>query len=212
MRASKPRSGFLGFLAVSAGALLFFSSFSFLSSMGLVACSSSQPAAVIVGIDAQAPQAVGATCNPASPEPCLPSGDVCTGVTCDPTLLVCTQFDTDAGGPCTADVAPCTTTADCDLGLTCGFPVDGGCGAQGACINPPIPCEEDASSCGTTPPVCGCDGLPDPVLTLGYAASPVASTIACPDGGPVFDAGPGDAQGDSEGPSDASDASDSASD
>jgi hypothetical protein len=180
--------------------------------VGLVACSSSQPAAASVGIDAQAPQAVGAACDPASPEPCLPTGDVCTGVTCDPTLRVCTQFDTDAGGACNADVAPCETTADCDLGLTCGFPVDGGCLAQGRCINPPIPCEDDASSCGSTPPVCGCDGLPDPVFTSGYAASPVASTVACPDGGPVFDAGAGDAGGDAGGVPDASGASDAASD
>jgi hypothetical protein len=114
---------------------------------------------------------------------------------------VCTQFDTDAGGTCSADVAPCNSTSDCELGLTCGFPVAGGCGIQGTCINPPLPCENDAASCGSESAVCGCNGLPDPFVVPGYAASPVASTVACPDGGPVLEAG-------TDAASDASDASD----
>jgi hypothetical protein len=124
------------------------------------------------------------------------------------------QFDTDAGPPCGADVALCATTADCDLGLTCGFPIGGGCTTQGQCINPPLPCQNDASNCGTEPPVCGCDGLPDNVVSPGYAASPVASSIACPDGGPVFDAGSPDASdaGDAADASAAADAADAAGD
>jgi hypothetical protein len=160
----------------------------------LIACFGGSPApAPSVGIDASAPQAVGAQCDPSSPEPCLPSGDPCTGVACDPTLLVCLQFDADGGPTCTADFAPCTTTANCELGLVCGFAVTGGCTAQGQCLNPPVPCEDDAASCGVGPPVCGCNGEPDAIVILGYAASPVASVIACPDGGPVFDAGGEDA-------------------
>lgn len=157
-----------------------------------VACSSSSPAPSN-GLDAAAPQAVGAACEPSSPEPCLPTGDVCTGVFCDPALHVCTQFDTDAGPPCNASAAACATSADCDLGLTCGFPVAGGCTAGGRCIDPPLPCENDAASCGTGAPVCGCDGLPDPLVVPGYAVSPVATAMACADSGTALDAEVGDA-------------------
>jgi hypothetical protein len=155
-------------------------------SAALVACSTS-PSLASGGADAASPQAVGAPCDLASPQPCLPSGDRCTGVVCDPVLRVCTQFDTDAGGECSADVAPCSSTADCDLGLTCGFPVAGGCSAKGTCINPPLPCENDAASCATEPPVCGCNGLADPFVIPGFAVAPVASAGVCVDGGAALD-------------------------
>ncbi len=163
-----------------------------LTLLSLVACSTS-PGPASDGVDASGPQGIGATCDPSRADPCLPTGDVCTGVTCDPALRVCLEFATDAGPPCNAGSAPCGSTADCDLGLTCGFPVTGGCSARGTCIDPPLPCENDAASCATAPPVCGCNGLPDPLVVGGYATAPVASTVACIDGGPVLDAGSLDA-------------------
>jgi hypothetical protein len=169
--------------------------------VAIAACSTA-PTPASNGLDAAAPQAVGATCNPSSAAPCLPSGDRCVGVSCDPVLHVCTQFDTDAGPPCGADIAPCTTSADCDLGLTCGFLASGGCSAKGQCINPPIACETDAASCGSEAPACGCNGLPDPFVIPGYATAPVASTTACPDGGTVFDSGSPD-RSDASGTADA---------
>src|SRR5208282_2142880 len=112
--------------------------------------------------------------------PCYPSGDPCIRVVCDPTLKICTELDVDGGPLCTANGAPCTTSADCATGLSCGYPLPAAganaCGATGQCINPPLACEDDAASCaaGGTP-VCGCNGEPDPLVIPGFASSPVAS-------------------------------------
>jgi hypothetical protein len=160
----------------------------------LVACFSSKSPAASLPDASAGPQSAGQTCDPAAAEPCFPTGDPCVGVACDPNLLVCVEFDTDGGALCSANGAPCATSADCATGLTCGFPVPAAgaanaCSASGQCVNPPLACEDDASSCGSQAPACGCDGEPDPFVVPGFATSPVASLTPCPDGGPIIDAG-----------------------
>jgi hypothetical protein len=138
---------------------------------------------------ASGPQPLGDPCDPAIASPCLATGDDCLGVYCDPNALVCVEYVTDAGPPCGAGAAPCATSTDCDLGLTCGFPIGGGCNAQGACVNVPVECEDDAAACQGGGTACACSGLAVPVHVAGYASAPTPSGPsgpgACgPDAGP----------------------------
>jgi hypothetical protein len=161
----------------------------------LAGCSSSSPAQdADAGVDAASgPQPLGMPCDPAIAVPCLPTGDDCLGVECDPVAHTCNEYVTDAGATCSSGTAPCATTAGCELGLTCGFIVGAGCGAQGICINPPLPCQDDAGACGGAGTVCGCDGQPVSVLIPGYAAGPTPIGGACgPDGGAALDAAASD--------------------
>jgi hypothetical protein len=142
------------------------------------ACGTSTAPPDAGGVTPSGPQPIGAPCDPSIPMPCVPTGDPCLGVLCGATR-VCTQFVTDAGPPCSSGASPCTTSADCDQGLSCGFPVGAGCAAQGQCIDAPLLCENDAAACVTPGPACGCDGLPDPYVAPGYATSPASSPGAC---------------------------------
>jgi hypothetical protein len=143
---------------------------------------------------ASGPQPVGAPCDPALATPCLPS-DGCLVIACDPVLLVCTESIADAGPTCNGGAAPCTTSSDCDVGLTCGFPIGAGCSATGACLNPPLLCEDDAAACVTSGTVCGCSGAPVALVIQGFAAGPTpsppgsCSTDAGDAGAPPVDAG-----------------------
>jgi hypothetical protein len=143
-------------------------------------------------------QPVGSPCDPRASSPCV-SSDPCLGVYCDPTTQTCTEYVAEAGGTCSSGTAPCTVTSDCQLGLTCGFPIGSGCGASGVCINLALDCQDDAASCsaggGTA---CGCSGAPVAVVIPGYAAGPTpaaASTGAtcAPDGGSAGSSDAGDA-------------------
>jgi hypothetical protein len=163
----------------------------------LAGCSSASIAEVDASVDAASgPQPVGAACDPAISVPCIPTGDPCLGVTCDPVALICVAYVSDAGAVCGGGTAPCATTADCDVGLACGFPVGGGCGAKGVCINAPVDCQSDAAACGAMGSACGCDGLTVPVLIPGYAAAPASSLGECgPDAGRFFDGSADDGEG-----------------
>ncbi len=147
----------------------------------LAACSTSSVAPDAVGaVDAASgPQPIGSPCDPALAVPCLPTGDGCLGVRCvgGAASFTCAEYELDAGPTCNGGAARCATSADCDLGLTCAFPIGGGCsdgdGGTGECLDPPLPCEDDAAACGAGPgTVCACDGLLAPVLIPGYAAAP----------------------------------------
>jgi hypothetical protein len=151
---------------------------------------------------ASGPQPIGATCDPAIAVPCLPTGDPCLGVRCDPTTLLCASYVPDAAASCSGGQSPCTTDADCDVGLACGFPIGAGCsGVQGFCINPPLLCENDASACGGAGTVCGCGGFPVAILVPGYAAAPTPA--GSPGGACSGDAGGSAEDGSSAAASDA---------
>jgi hypothetical protein len=124
---------------------------------------------------ASGPQPVGAPCDPSLPKPCLAAGDDCLTVACDPVTLVCTEAIADGGPACNGGMAACTTSSDCEVGLTCGFPVGGGCAAIGVCLDPPILCEDDAAAClpaGGAGSLCGCAGAPVAIVVPGFAAGP----------------------------------------
>jgi hypothetical protein len=143
-----------------------------------------------LGDASSGPQGVGVACDPAIATPCLATGDDCLGVYCDPHALVCTEYVTDAGPPCNGASVACTTSADCDVGLVCGFPAGGGCSAAGVCVDVAVACESDAAACPTGGTACGCSGQPVSVIVPGYATGPTplpsggSSQGACaPDGG-----------------------------
>ncbi len=153
---------------------------------------------------ASGPQPVGAPCDPAIASPCLPTGDDCLGVYCDPNAHVCTQYVTDAGPPCNASATPCMTSSACDLGLTCGFPIGAGCGAQGVCIDVALSCEDDAAACSGGGTACGCGGGPVSVVIAGYASGPSPSGASV--GGPCpADSGAPAQNGDAGGAGDGGD-------
>jgi hypothetical protein len=151
-----------------------------------LACSSSSAPAVASGpVDAAAgPQPIGAPCDPSLAAPCLPTGDPCLGVQCLPaapgsTAFACSEHEVpDAGATCSGGTTPCATLTDCAAGLTCGFPIGGGCAAEGRCINLPLVCEEDAAACGGVGAVCGCNGLAVPIVIVGYAGAPTPASAA----------------------------------
>jgi hypothetical protein len=152
----------------------------------LPACSNSDSAASSDGgSDATIgpSQAVGAPCNEAIASPCVASTDGCSAVAC--LGGVCTVTPLGENADC-ADVALPMTNTLCDSGAACasgvcGFLVGEGCSVQGVCVTP-----VDASA--ALPPACGCDGLPDPYVAVGFTASPAASPVACDDSG-ATDAG-----------------------
>jgi hypothetical protein len=159
---------------------------------GIYACSSSNVPAQPDG--SVGPGVPGGPCDPSVGDGgCYPSGDPCLAVACDLATMTCAQLDVDGGALCSANGAPCKTTADCSEGLVCGYPVSGGCSAAGQCVNLAIACQDDDASCSAPAPACGCDGQPDPVLIAGFASAPVGSLTPCPDGGTVFEAGASDA-------------------
>jgi hypothetical protein len=154
-------------------------------------------------------QAVGAACSDSVASPCVASADGCSAIAC--LGGVCTLTPLGENSSC-ADVALPITNTLCDSGAACvtgvcGFLVGEGCSVLGVCVTP-----VDASA--ALPPACGCDGLPDPYVAVGFTASPASSPVACVDGGGVDDAGDGGADdasaGDASdaGTADASDASD----
>lgn len=168
----------------------------------LAGCSSANVAGIDASVDASSgPQPVGAVCDPAIPVPCVPTGDPCLGVQCDRVSRTCLPYVSDAGPVCGGGTAPCAKTADCDVGLACGFAIGGGCGAPGVCINAPVACQSDAAACAAVGTACGCDGLSVPLIIPGYAASPSSSLGACLDAGGLVEAGsdagsgPGDGGG-----------------
>ncbi|HEY2509567.1 MAG TPA: hypothetical protein VGI39_01805 [Polyangiaceae bacterium] len=162
-------------LSTTPGALAF--------AVALAACASSPPAASDGAIDAAGPQRIASPCDPNSPMPCLPTGDPCLGVLCDPRNHVCAEFPTDAGPPCGGGSAPCATSADCDEGLVCGFPVGQGCGAAGQCLDLAVVCQTDASACAPTGLACACDGGTTPYVAPGFASAPAVGTLPCPSSG-----------------------------
>jgi hypothetical protein len=138
------------------------------------------------GMDASSgPQPIGAPCDPSIPAPCLPTGDRCLAVVCDPATRTCAERATDAGPPCNGGAAPCTTSADCDVGLSCAFSVAAGCTAAGQCLDPSLLCQNDAAACRASGFSCGCDGKPAANVAPGYAAAPSSGPPPC--------AAPGDA-------------------
>ena len=145
----------------------------------LLACTSSPPGASDAGIDAAAPQGIGAPCNPASANPCLPTGDPCLGVACDPVERVCAEFPTDAGPPCGGGHADCATSADCDEGLVCGFPATQGCSATGQCIDVAVLCQTDASACIASGLACACDGGTVTYVAPGFTSAPSLGKPPC---------------------------------
>ena len=74
------------------------------------------------------------------------------------------------------------TSSACNLGLTCGFPIGAGCGAQGVCIDVALSCEDDAAACSGGGTACGCGGGPVSVVIAGYASGPSPSGASV--GGP----------------------------
>jgi hypothetical protein len=147
--------------------------------------SSPAPTATSGPVDAASgPQPIGGPCDPSLGTPCLPTGDPCLGVQClqgatGSAAFFCAEHEVDeAGATCSGGTTPCATIADCAAGLTCGFPVGGGCSAEGRCINLPLVCEEDAAACGGVGAVCGCNGLPVPIVIVGYAAAPTPPSAA----------------------------------
>jgi hypothetical protein len=87
--------------------------------------------------------------------------------------------DAGAGGPC-------VQTSDCPSGYACGFPVDGGCTAQGTCFPNPVGpiCQAYSPGCTCSNQTISivCNGFPS-----GYAGSPIQHRGTCEG----FDAGNG---------------------
>ena len=159
-------------------------------------CSSSATPAPDASVNpSSGPQPVGQPCDPAIAVPCLPPEDPCLGVACDPNALVCRQYATDAGPACNGGAAACTKNTDCDVGLTCGFPIGAGCAVQGMCINPPLPCQADAAACATGGVACGCDGSDVPIVIPGFASAPTTGAGDCADAGVLVDSGTGVSDG-----------------
>ena len=148
----------------------------------VAACSPAEGSRGAGGDAASGPQPVGEPCDPGVAAPCLPAGDPCILVQCDPVARVCAERAADAGPLCNGGGARCATSADCDLGLVCGFPLAGGCGAPGTCIDPPLPCQADAAACGGGGTACGCSAAPVPIVIPGFAAAPVSSPGGCEPG------------------------------
>jgi hypothetical protein len=155
---------------------------------------------------ASGPQPLGQPCDPSIATPCLPTEDDCLTVTCDPTTHLCAQATAaDAGPTCAGGAAPCTKDSDCDEGLTCGFPLGGGCGPEGAtgvCLDLPVLCEsiDDGGACSPGGTACGCGGLPVPIVFTGYAVAPTSSaSAACADSGGLPEAGAADGATDAGG-------------
>jgi hypothetical protein len=68
------------------------------------------------------------------------------------------------GGQVAGEGAPapgeCTTSADCDKGSICGFPVSDSCTAKGSCF-------ERGPMCNGFAPGCACDGSTINVMCTG---------------------------------------------
>ena len=58
--------------------------------------------ALTVNASTSGPQPIGAPCDPAIAAPCVPTVDPCLGVHCDPLLLTCVDYVTDAAPPCSS--------------------------------------------------------------------------------------------------------------
>ena len=84
----------------------------------------------------------------------------------------------DVGAPVEAG-GPCTTNADCDLALLCGFPTSAGCSAAGVCISVfGGGCACDAGGAL----VCNCAGdlvTPSCCYPQGYQPFPLAPSDSC---------------------------------
>lgn len=148
---------------------------------------------------ASGPQPVGAPCDPSLASPCLGAGDPCLTIACDPLTLVCTEEGGDASAVCNGGARACAKNADCDLGLVCAFPLAGGCGAAGICLNPPLPCQADAAACATGGTACSCDGATVPIIVPGFATAPAVNAGPCPPGTPTDAGGAGDTGGEEGG-------------
>lgn len=80
----------------------------------------------------------------------------------------------------------CRSTSDCDPTALCAFPIAGGCGAKGVCVEP------DRTCMSTTLRACGCDGNTvalNCTFGAGNAPAPVASMGACVNDGGAHDGG-----------------------
>jgi hypothetical protein len=88
----------------------------------------------------------------------------------------------------------CSVDTDCSDGGRCGYPTLSGCAATGVCVTPDVPLDDGAPLVA-----CGCDGQDVGYVTSDLTSAPASSLSPCVDAGASDD-------GDTDGPSDASDA------